>query len=251
MIEIRGLTFSYHKENVLNSIDLTIEDGKLTAIMGENGSGKTTLIKNLLGSLSPKMGNILIDGDDIGDLNDKKRSSLFSYIPQSIDGVFNFYAMDVVLFGLAGELGLIKTPGKEELIRADQAFDRLGINHLKYRKLSEISGGERQMILIARSLVRDTPYIIMDEPTSSLDYRNQLNVMEIAKNLSKDGKTVILSTHNPSFALFYTDNTIILKDGMIYKSGKSSEVINEENLSFVFDRDINFATVDGKKIIYP
>lgn len=251
MIEIKDYSFSYNKNSILKSINLKIEDSKLTALMGVNGSGKTTLLKNILGSLKSNVGEITIDGKNINDFSFSNRSKLFSYIPQSIEGIFNFYAIDVVLFGLAGELSPIKVPGKKEIKKAERVFNKLGIEYLKHQKLHEMSGGERQMVLIARSLIRETPYLIMDEPTSSLDYRNQINVMEIAKKISSEGTTVIISTHNPSFALFYSDNAVLLKSGEVYRSGKSKDVIDEDNLSYIFDRHINFAVINGEKIIYP
>lgn len=250
-INIKNLTFAYGEKAVLKGINLHFKKGKFTALMGENGSGKTTLIKNILGSLVGDSGEITVDDVPIRTLGFKKLSQRIGYIPQISDGQFNFYNMDVVLFGLAGEISLLRTPGPKEIQRGEEMFRNLRMEHLMYRKFNEVSGGERQMVLVARALIKDSPYIIMDEPTSSLDYSNQLKIMEVASALAKQGKTVIMSTHNPSFALHYADEVAMLKFGRLQCAGPTEDVMTKENLETLYNRSIELIEVDGKRVIYP
>lgn len=251
IIEIRDFTASYGKENVLEDINIEFENDKFYCLLGENGSGKTTLFKHILGSIKAKSGNIFIDGEDIFSFNSIALSKYISYIPQAIRGEFNFLCIDAALFGLAGEIKLLKTPSEKDIKKCVETFEYLNITHLLHKNLMEISGGERQMVYIARAIIKDTPIILMDEPTSSLDYKNQLTVMKIARDFAHKGKAVIMSIHNPLLACLYADEVIALKNKKIFYRGNFTEMDSASILSKLYNEDILLLESSGRKIPVP
>jgi len=157
-----------------------------------------------------------------------------AYIPQSSSPVYDYTALDTVLMGTTSSLGFLESPGKKEEEEALTVLEDLGIGYLKDRGIARISGGEQQLVYIARALIQKAKILIMDEPTANLDYGNQYRVMDKVRSLSKEGYTILLSTHNPEHALLYADKVLILKDGKVLTQGKKDEVLTEQVLSDLY-----------------
>lgn len=247
-IEVSNLSFSYGDHQVLNDISFTAEDNQLLSILGPNGVGKSTMFRCILGLQSGYRGKILINGIDIKEINIREMAKLIAYIPQSHYPSFNFSVFDMVLMGTSIQVSAISSPGKKQIEKVQAALERLGIEHLKNRGYTQISGGERQLVLIARALVQDTKVLIMDEPAANLDFGNQVRVMSVIKSLAKDGYTIIQSMHNPEQAFEFSDAVLALKDGKVLSSGISSEIFNKALIQSLYGIDVEMQSLYRGKI---
>jgi len=233
-LEVKKLTCGYGKNSVFSGIDIEVESGELLCLLGPNGVGKTTLFKTVLGLLEPLAGNILVNGKDIHDMQVRERARLLSYVPQSSNIVFPFTAYEVVLMGRSPWIYITGHPGKEDRKIAMEAMDILSISHLKSKEYSRMSGGEKQLVLIARAICQQSKFLILDEPTSSLDFGNQSVVLDEVRNLRELGVGVIMTTHNPNHVFHLGGSTLLMgKDNSIRK-GKPCEVLTEESIQDVF-----------------
>ncbi len=243
MIKTDKLCFSYSSNAVLRDVDFQAPEGVLVSVLGPNGVGKTTFFRCLLGFLRPTSGSVEINGKDVCAYTKRQLSKQIAYIPQSYNPVFNHTVMDSVLMGLTSSLGLFEQPGKTEEEKALKALEELGIAELAGRGSMKISGGERQLMLIARALVQDAKILIMDEPTANLDYGNSYRVMQKISCLREDGYTVIFSTHNPDQALRWADRVFALSDGQVLADGPADSAINEQVLKKLYSVDVAVNTV--------
>lgn len=236
-IEAENLCFSFESKPVLNSINLKIKEGESVAFLGPNGVGKTTLFRALLGFLMPQKGSLKVDGKPIESYSRKDLAKCIAYIPQSYNPAFNHTVLDCVLMGFSNRLGVFESPSKEHEEKALSVLAELGINDLAGKSCMNISGGERQLMLIARALVQDARILIMDEPTASLDYGNSYRVMEKVKNLAMQGYSVLFSTHDPNQALTFSSRIIAMKDGKIL-SDTTPDKLSSEILSRIYSINI-------------
>ena len=247
-IEVSNLSFSYGEHQILDNINFTAEDYQLLSILGPNGVGKTTMFKCILGLLHGYKGKVLINGIDIRELSIREMAELIAYIPQSHYPSFNFSVFDMVMMGTSVQFSSISSPGKKQVKKVEEALERMGIEHLKNRGYIQISGGERQLVLIARALVQDTKVLIMDEPAANLDFGNQIRVMSVIKSLTKDGYTIIQSMHNPEQAFEFSDTVLALKDGKVLAMGKPTEIFNESLIQSLYGIDVEMQTLYRGKI---
>ena len=226
-IEVKNLSFSYKKGiPVLHNVNFQLQSGKFICLLGPNGVGKSTLFKCMLGLLRNYTGEILIDGENTRSLTQKQLARKVAYIPQSTAPVFNYTVADVVLMGTTSLTSGFSSPGEKERVYVTQALETLNIQHLQDRMFMNISGGERQLVLVARALAQQAGILFMDEPTANLDYGNQVRVLEQVRRLSGSGYTVIQSTHNPEQAFLYADEVLAVKDGTIAAHGSPNEVMD-------------------------
>lgn len=244
LYKIKDLSFSYNKKNkVLDNINLEIHEGELLCVLGKNGSGKTTLFNCLLGLLNNYEGQILLNDKDIKQLKEKDIAKIVGYVPQSSETCFGYTVLDYVLMGLASQIGLFSKPNKTHIDKAINALKIMGIEDYKDKYFNELSGGEKQQVTIARAIVSNPKILFFDEPTSHLDYANQIKVLRMIKDLSKQGYAIVFSSHDPNHALIF-DEDVVLFDGEGHiEKGKTNELISEEKLSKIYGSDIKIKYV--------
>lgn len=236
-IKISNLSFKYDKKaakTVLNSINTEIKPGSVNVLLGLNGCGKTTLIKLLAGLEKPLEGTIEYDGKNLQTIKIRERSKIFAYVPQQANVTNDIPVRQYLSYGTTNTLAFYEHPGKEEMKRVEAMAERLHISHLLDKNLGEISGGELQIVLIACSLIQNTEILLLDEPTSALDMKNQNLVLSILKDVAKEGKTIILSSHNPNHALYLNSNVVLIHDGVIRDEGPAKELIKVEKLKPIY-----------------
>ena len=233
-IKTSNLSFKYDKKAakpVLNSINLEIKEGTVNVLLGLNGCGKTTLIKLLAGLEKPTEGTIFYDDQDLQTIRIKERAKKFSYVPQQANVTSDVPVRQYLSYGTTNTLAFYEHPGKEEMKLVEDTAEKLHITHLLDKNLGEISGGELQTVLIACSLIQNTPIMLLDEPTSALDMKNQNLVLSILRDIAEEqNKTIILSSHNPNHALFLDSNVVLIHDGVVREEGPAKELIKVEKL---------------------
>ena len=252
-MKIDDLHFSYGSREVLKGVSFGVEGSGFLSLLGPNGAGKSTLFRCMLGLLEPSRGSVHICGRDIRAMSPAELSHRVAYIPQSHTPVFNFSVFDMVLMGTTAQLPRFASPGKKQIELAEAAMERLGITHLRDRGCGSISGGERQLALIARAMAQQAKILVMDEPSASLDYGNKLRVMETVKSLTRDDYTIIQSTHDPDQAYLYSDQILALYDGRILASGTPRDTISSGLISRLYDVDVDVVSLhrDGIRVCVP
>lgn len=244
MIDVKELSFKYHRkgELVLDKLNFSCEKGTVNVLIGLNGSGKTTLIKILAGLLENYQGEVFIDGKDLKGLSIKERAKKMAYVAQRSNAVDDFPVLDYLLFGTVNKMNFYQSPKEEDKKKVLDCAEEFGITYLLDKKLGEISGGERQIVSICAAIVQDTKLVILDEPTSALDIKNQNKVLSLIKKIAgEQGKTFILSSHNPNHALYLDSNVVLLKDSKILKEGKASEIITIDILKNIYGDNIEYS----------
>lgn len=238
LIQAKHIAFSYRSVKVLDDLSLTIPGGGVVALLGPNGSGKTTLLKLLLGILRPQEGTIHFRDADISSIPSRELARHLAYVPQVHREAFGYRVFDVVLMGRIPHTSFFSRYGATDMRITREALERLSIDHLAERTYTEISGGERQLTLIARAMAQGARTFVMDEPTNGLDYGNQLRLMDRIKSLSSEESfTFILTTHHPDHALAIADRVIMMRCGGIIRDGLPHETITPYALAELYDLD--------------
>ena len=238
-IDIERLSFSYKEgKEVLSETSFSLSNADMTVLLGRNGAGKSTLFKIFLKMLSPKEGRIAIDGKELSSFGSRELSRVFSYMPQSSYLEFPYTVMETLLMAKASTLSLFSAPKKENEDEAVEILKSFGIGHLAFRIMDNLSGGEKQLVLIARALLQNSAFIILDEPTSNLDYGNQLMVLEKLKELNRNGVGIIYSTHNPELALTYSSKILTLNRGKIATYSSPDKLVEESKLEELYGRKL-------------
>ena len=233
-VEVRNVSFSYGGADVLHDVSFRAGPGDLMAVLGPNGAGKSTLFGCLLGYLRPHAGQVFLGGKDVQTLSGAAIAREIAYIPQSAPVTYNYTVLDTVLMGVTHQIGIFSAPKQEHTDKAMTALESLGIAHLAGRGVMKISGGERQLTLLARALVQDAGVLLMDEPTASLDYGNSFRVMRRIQHLGEQGYTVIFSTHEPNQAFRYANRVLALSNGGVLADGRPEEALTGELLSTLY-----------------
>ena len=229
----------YYKKNVpvFENINFEVNPGEILAILGPNGAGKTTMLRCITGMLKWKEGKSLLDGEDISNMAPRKLWSKMAYVPQAKSVSSAYTALEMVLLGRSSRLNIFEAPKQADVDKAMEVLEFLGISRLADKKCSEISGGELQMVLIAKALASDPKVLILDEPESNLDFKNQLVVLDAMSNLAANGMTCIFNTHYPAHALQRARKALILSKGGDYVFGDTISVVTEENIRKAFGVD--------------
>ncbi|RDB63168.1 ABC transporter [Gordonibacter sp. 28C] len=247
-IEISNLGFSYGKREILRDVSISIPDATLVNVLGPNGVGKSTLFRCILCLNGDFTGTVLVNGKNVKDLSVRERSREISYIPQSHAPVYDYEVLDVVLMSTGTDLGMLRSPGPRHKRKAYEALERIGIAHLAKRTYTQISGGEQQLVLVARALAQDAKTIIMDEPTSALDYGNTVRVLSCVRQLAKEGLSIVQSTHQPDQAFLYSDKTLVLHQGRVHAFGDPKDVITNELVSTIYGVNVEVNSLYGDKV---
>ncbi|MCQ2752459.1 MAG: ABC transporter ATP-binding protein [Coriobacteriales bacterium] len=247
-IKVENLSFSYGKHEVLHELNFEIKDGMLVNVLGPNGVGKSTLFRCLLGLNKNYSGNIFINEKNLKTLNTKQKAKEIAYIPQSHQPIYDYEVLDVVLMSTTNDLPVLGTPKKEQIHRAYNALEKIGIEKLATRTYTEISGGEQQLVLIARAIAQEANTIIMDEPTSALDYGNTVRVLNAVKALAAEGMSIVQSTHQPDQAFLYSDKTLVIYDKRVRAFGTPKEVVTKDLIGDIYDIDVEVKSLYDDKI---
>ena len=234
VLAARGLGFGYRDKPVGRDVDLEVRPGEVLCLLGPNGSGKTTLFKTMLGLLPAQAGEVRIVGRPIAALARDEIARSVAYVPQAHAAHFPFRVADMVVMVRTAHLGPFASPSREDHAKARAALDALGIGELAETEYTRISGGQRQLVLVARALAQDAPAIVMDEPTASLDFGNQVVVLSEVRRLAKRELAVLLSTHDPDHAFSIGDRVALLDAGRLVALGRPDEVLTPERLRAVY-----------------
>ncbi len=229
-LEANNLACGYGRRKIIQHISFSVASGETLCLLGPNGVGKTTLFKTLLGLLKPIEGTVLVDGRDRLTYSVQEMAKLIAYVPQAHTPPFPFTAEEVVALGRTAHLGIFSSPKKADYRIAHEAMAALGVTYLAGKVYTQISGGEQQMIMIARALAQQPRFLVLDEPSSNLDFGNQAQVMSKINGLRQQGMGVIMTTHNPDHAFMCATKTLLILDDDSSKSGEGHGIITKENL---------------------
>ncbi|MBQ3357093.1 MAG: ABC transporter ATP-binding protein [Oscillospiraceae bacterium] len=250
-LAVENLCFSYGAAAVLHDVSFSLEAGQFMSVLGPNGVGKSTLFRCILGSLPDYSGSISIDGQDVRTLPRRDRARAIAYIPQIHRPTFGYSVLDTVLMGLSRQVRAFSQPKKAHIALAEEALARVGAAHLKERDFSRLSGGEQQLVLVARAIAQQSRILVMDEPTSSLDYGNQFRILDLIRTLADEGYGVLLSTHDPQHALRYADALLALYAGRVAAHGKPAELLDAALIHRLYGVDAEFVSSSAGCVIVP
>ena len=250
-LTVQNLSFRYGRHEVLQEVSFTAEAGELLAILGPNGVGKTTLFKCVMGLERRYTGRITADGADLSALSPRERAHRVAAVPQAHPLSFRYTVFDMVLMGTSHGLSPFAVPGARERGVAQAAMARVNIAHLSDRPFDHLSGGEQQLVFVARALAQQAKNLLMDEPTASLDYGNRLHVLQVARDLAHAGYTVLLSTHDPQHALWYADRALALQEGRVLALGAPREVVTPDLLYRMYGRRIDLVDTPQGPVLVP
>ena len=252
MLQASALAIGYHHRTVAAGIDLAVRRGEVLCLLGPNGAGKTTLFKTLLGLIPPLGGKVTIDGRPIDRLARRELAQSMAYVPQTQVMEFAYTVLDLVLMGRTAHLGPFSAPGPRDHARAHAALADLGIAQLAAAEANRISGGQRQLCLIARALAQDAPLLVMDEPTASLDLGNRLMVLERVRALRAQGYGVVFSTHDPDQARELATRVAVIAAGRLAAYGTPHETLSGPTLSAVYGVEVTIErTESGRYVVAP
>ncbi|QJR13591.1 ABC transporter ATP-binding protein [Usitatibacter palustris] len=242
-LRAQALDFGYPGRVIGRGLDLTLEDGEVLCVLGPNGTGKTTLFRTLLGLLPAIGGRLTIGDRDLATLSRPQIARELAYVPQASSSYFDFSLAEMVEMGRTAHLGTFARPSARDREIARSALDRMGIAQLADHPVSGVSGGERQLALIARALATEARAIVMDEPTANLDFGNQARVLSEIARLRDSGIAVLLCTHDPDHAFLLADRALLLQGGAALAIGAARATLTEANLSRLYGVDVRVAEV--------
>ena len=248
-IRVQQVSFAYDGRTVLNDVSLQVPAGGFTVMLGKNGSGKSTLLKMIAGLLPYKRGHIEILGKDLNSLSLSERGKLIGFLPQFHNPVFPFTVREVVLTGRAAYV--FSQPGRRDREKTDQAIAEVGIEELRDRPYTELSGGERQLVMIARVLAQEPRVILLDEPLTHLDLANQVRFLGLVKKLTAGGLTVLAVLHDPNLAFLSGDHFIFLKNGKVRKTAETESPWEAALLSEVYGTPIETIPFRSRSLVIP
>lgn len=251
-IQLQDVSCGYSdKKNVLEHISFQVNTGEICCILGPNGVGKTTLFKTVLRLMKPTGGRILIDGEELNKLTPGQMAKSMAYVSQYHVPPFPYVVKDVVMLGRIGSVRYFGQPSKLDKEITEQAMEDMGIHHLRNEVYTDISGGERQLVMIARALAQEPQFLVLDEPTASLDYGNMVRVMQKIKSLREKGYGIIMTTHSPDQAFMCESKVALLQRNAPVKFGDAADIITRKNLYEAYKVDVRvveFVTKNGERI---
>ncbi len=268
-IRVSDVNLLYDRVLVLDEVTLNLKRGSVTTLLGPNGCGKTTLLKVINGLLKPDGGVVSVEGKNVAMMNPKELAKTIGIVSQTHNTSFPFSVMDVVLTGRMPYINAFSMPGDDDLEIAGTSLARVGMSHLSERPYTQISGGERQLAMIARALAQEPRFLILDEPTSYLDFKNQVMVLKMVTDLARKGDfTVVMTLHDPNHALLFSDEVILMRkldsgpegnggggkqagSGNVVAFGSPAEVMTPENIAEAYGIKVEIIEHNGRRILLP
>lgn len=257
-IRVDEVSKAYGSSKILDSVSLTIGKGSVVTMVGPNGCGKTTLLKIINNLLKPDRGRVFVEGRDVSSMPAHRLARIMGYVPQGHRISFPFKVSDVVITGRMPYIPAFSSPKSEDLERSEQALDLMGISSLSDQPYTRISGGERQLVMIARAMAQEPSVLLLDEPTSYLDFRNQIMTLKMIKEISRSRKvTVVMTLHDPNHALMFSDEVLLLRKlsgeraGNVIAFGSPHEVITPQNIQAAYGVEVEILDVKGRKLLLP
>lgn len=253
-LTLERVTGGYGHRTVVHEVEFFLEPGEVVCLLGANGCGKTTLFKMILRLLRPTSGRVQLDGEDIAHWPQRRLARTLAYVPQMYAPPFAFLVRDIVLMARAAHLAPFASPDKSDRRIADEALDSLGILDLAEARYTEISGGERQLVLMARALAQKAQWLILDEPAASLDLGNQIKVLRAVAELARCGLGVLMTTHVPDHAFLYASRVALMSEGRILAMDSPSIALTETTLRKAYGVDVRVVEINekpGMKMVVP
>lgn len=255
-LSVRDAAFHYSAGGIsgFSNINLSLQDGEILCLLGPNGCGKTTFLKCLNNLMSLEHGSILVNGVDIRRMRRAEIARHMGYVPQMHQPAFPFTVLDAVLVGRASHLNLLASPNARDIGIAEDALETLGIAHLRDKPYTQISGGERQLVVFARVVAQQPALLLLDEPTSHLDFGNQVRLLRVVERLASTGLPIIMTSHFPDHAFMVASKVALMKEGAILDCGCPDSIVSESNLYDVYGIPVSIRYVDGgvgRKICIP
>lgn len=245
MLQVEKLAFGFPGRSVGRDVSFALAGGEVMCVLGPNGGGKTTLFRTLLGLLVPQGGSVLLEDRPLSSLSRQDIARRVGYVPQGHAGHFAYTVREVVLMGRTAHLGAFAAPGRKDYEVCDRALTALGLQALAERPITEVSGGERQLALIARSLAQEPRLLVMDEPTANLDFGNQVRILQRIRSLASSGISVLFSTHDPDHAFLAADRALLLAEGRALEIGAPRDVIRADTLHRLYGVSVSVVPLAG------
>ena len=251
LLQFQDVHFRYHQDGkeVMVDVSLVIEQGSVAAILGPNGAGKTTLLKLALGRLQPQMGNIILSDRPLKHYSRRELGRWVGLVPQKEHLPYEYSLLEYVVLGRAPYIKPLEMPGKEDCEAAMESLEMVGLAKYKSRSVTRLSGGEQQMVLIARALAQKPKLLLLDEPTAHLDLYNKYKLLELLRKLIEQGVTILFTTHEPEMASILATDLILINRGRILYSGKLEDILTNERLSETYQIPVRVVKVDGRKVV--
>lgn len=243
ILELNELSCGYGGKPILKDICLSVQSGDIFCILGENGVGKSTLFKTILKLIKPISGRVCIDGNDVANWSSKKMATYCAYVAQSHTPPFPYTVREVIMTGRMGKINAFGRPGKKDEEIVDGLLDEMELRPFESKPYTEVSGGERQLVMIARALAQEPKCLVLDEPTANLDYGNKVLVLNTLQRLADRGMVVIFTTHDPEQALLLNSKTLILFRNRPPLFGNANEIITEKNLKRAYNARIRVVEI--------
>ncbi len=251
MLSIENISYAYGSTPVLDNISFHLEKGELCGLFGPNGTGKTTLFKCCLKFISPHAGRICFKNKDITHLKTKEMAREVAYVPQTHHPPFPFTVEEMVLMGRTPHLNRFYRPGATDKKSVCQAMERIGISHLAALPYDILSGGQQQMVLIARALAQDTELIFLDEPTAALDFKNQVTLWKTLRKIADQGTTILACSHDPNHVVWFCHSTVVMGPSGIMAQGAPGDVVTQKLMNQIYEDTCQVKTVENLKMVMP
>ncbi len=253
ILRVERLSYKYpsNSSNTLNDISFSVSKNSVCGLLGPNGSGKSTLFRCCMNFLKFQEGKVLVENHDIRTLTPAKLAKYIAYVPQEHKQPFPFLVEDMVLMGRTSRMHSSFAPKKEDIEIANACMEKVGISHLHHKPFNQLSGGQRQLVLIARALAQESPIMLLDEPSSALDFSNQILLWQRLKELANEGIAILVCSHDPNHILWFCDETLIVHQGNLIAKGHPHKLLEDNIFSQVYKMELESMKVADTYMLYP